>query len=210
MSAILEATTAEEVRDLVSKGESVDATDDDGDTALHLVEDVNVARALLEAGADVNAQNNQGCTPLHMVQDVEIAQFLVDQGADIDEVDLQGMTPLHFAAMFGHAEVIQVLIQAGADIQATDEDDGRSPLHYAARNNNAEAAKALIEGGADVDVEDNFGETPMELAEGDTLKVFQSWSEKHQLKDIAQDSRPQSDLASPEEALGRRGRGRMM
>ena len=210
MSAILVATTAEEVRDLVSKGESVDATDEDGDTALHYAVDVELAKALLEAGADIDAKNNCGLTPLHVAGNVEIAKFLIDQGADVHEEDVQGMTPLHFAAMFGQAGVIQILVQAGADIQATDEGDGRSPLHFAARNNKAEAAKALIELGANVDVEDNFGETPIELAEGDTLKVFQSWNEKHQLKDIAHDSRPQSDLASPEEALGRRWRGRFM
>lgn len=209
MSAILEATTAQEVRDLIAKGESVDAMDEDGDTALHLAVDVEVAKALLDAGADIDAKNNCGLTPLHVAENVEITKFLIDQGADVHEVDVQGMTPLHFAAMYGQAEVIQVLVQAGADIQATDEDDGRSPLHYAARNGNAEATRILIELGADVELEDNFGETPMDLAEGETLKVFQSWREKHRLNDIAQSSRP-SDLATPDDYMARKSRGRMM
>lgn len=210
MSAIFDATTAQEVRDLVAKGESVDAEDEDGDTALHLVDDVDVARALLEAGADVDAKNNMGVTPLHVAGDVEIGRLLIEHGADVHDEEYQGMTPLHYAAMLDHAGMIPVLVEAGADIHATDKDDGRTPLHFAARNGCAEAAKVLIELGSDLDMEDNFGETPIQLAEGETLEIFRSWNDKQQLKDIAQDSRPQPSLATPDEYLARRSRGRMM
>ena len=40
-----------------------------------------------------------------------------------------GKTALHRAAAQGHLEVVQALIESGAEIEITD-DDGDTPLHY--------------------------------------------------------------------------------
>ena len=57
---------------------------------------------------------------------------MIDAGADVNEMDFTGLTPLHWVALQGNAEVIPVLVKAGADIPATDH-DGDTPLDKARR-----------------------------------------------------------------------------
>ena len=45
-------------------------------------------------------------------------KLLVESGADVDAVGSMGCTPLHHAAPF--FEVVRVLLDAGADVDATD------------------------------------------------------------------------------------------
>jgi hypothetical protein len=45
---------------------------------------------------------------------------------------------LHFAAMQGHANVVEVLIEAKADVNQTKQSDGTTPLYWAAQNGQAD------------------------------------------------------------------------
>ena len=62
-----------------------------------------------------------------------------------------------------YAELARILIEAGADPNAKD-NDGETPLHQAVEFENAEAAKLLIEAGADPNAKNNNGETPLHKA----------------------------------------------
>ena len=53
-------------------------------------------------------------------------------GINIEEVDEQRLTPLHMAAVFGHYDCANTLIQAHADLTATDE-KGQTVLHKVPR-----------------------------------------------------------------------------
>ena len=70
------------------------------------------------------------------------------------------MTVLHLAA-WGKcsAKVVQVLIEAGADVDAVDSDQW-SPLHYASMRNPA-VVPVLLEAGAKVNVLDNIQRSPL-------------------------------------------------
>ena len=58
-------------------------------------------------------------------------QELLDEGANVDSRCLNTeKTALHSAAEFGHAKVVKLLLQRGADLGATDR-DGKTPLHLA-------------------------------------------------------------------------------
>eukprot|EP00058_Branchiostoma_floridae_P015294 XP_002600782.1 hypothetical protein BRAFLDRAFT_95068 [Branchiostoma floridae] len=59
-------------------------------------------------------------------------------------------TPLHLASMFGYAEVAELLIQYGDDIEAKNVILMSTPLHEAAGNGNIEICELLVRSGADI------------------------------------------------------------
>lgn len=73
-----------------------------------------------------------------------------------------GDNPLHVVCCWGDCEAIEILISAGADINAKGE-SGFTPLHCAAEQNQPDAVKLLIQLGAKI-AQDDGGETALELA----------------------------------------------
>ena len=57
------------------------------------------------------------------------------------------MTSLHWAIANGHTEVVNLLIEKGADIHVKD-NDGDTPLHWASRDGLTEVVNLLKEKGA--------------------------------------------------------------
>jgi uncharacterized protein len=110
-----------------------------------------LAQFLLEQGADANHANpDNGETPLHAalctterIAHNRVMRVLLAHGADpnratkpdvetggfMRDVRTCGETPLHRAAAFGDAETIQMLLDAGAKIDAKDA-HGDSPLSW--------------------------------------------------------------------------------
>jgi len=116
----------EAVRILVDAGADVDEQFDNGITALMLMSilrQTETVRVLLEAGADVNATNNaDGETPLIFAVyggSTETVSLLIESGADVSAIDAgtgneDGRTALSYAKEKEHAEITEVLKQAGA------------------------------------------------------------------------------------------------
>jgi ankyrin repeat protein len=77
--------------------------------------------------------------------------------------DKDGSTPLHCAVWKGHPQVVTLLLEAGADVNARNENDhwGTTPLHAAAHANQASIAQLLIDRGANVNATDREGRTPL-------------------------------------------------
>lgn len=86
------------------------------------------------------------------------------------DATIHGTTLLHLASKTGGLELVRLLIQEGADVNAGDE-DGDTPLHWSmTKKGNFNVAKLLIENGADLA---NFAvdrKTPLHTLYNDTLK----------------------------------------
>lgn len=83
--------------------------------------------------------------------DVAAVRKLVEQGANVDALEPNGDAPLVMAAYLGHAEIVRLLLDAGADVKAVDPGMKATALHAAAYAGRTEAAKLLVAGGIDID-----------------------------------------------------------
>ena len=97
----------------------------------------------------VNARSKDGESALHVNAikgDGETTKVLLAYGAEVDARTPRGptlqMTPLMWAAYGGHAEMVRLLLAAGADPLTTDE-NGKTVLQ-AARNARATDVDALL------------------------------------------------------------------
>lgn len=83
------------------------------------------------------------------IGDAASCRFLCDQAKEIgdsiliDSPDVRGRTPLHHAAWEGNAEVADILLQAGADVLAKDQ-DARTPFHVVAFRGHVAVARLLV------------------------------------------------------------------
>ncbi len=78
--------------------------------------------------------------------------------------DELGRSPLHLAVINGHMALVNVLINAGADVNAIDPLKGWTPLHYAAFYRYPGIFLFLLGRRGDFLVADRFGNLPMHLA----------------------------------------------
>ena len=72
-------------------------------------------------------------------------------------------TPLFMAAYYGHTEVVQVLLTAGADPDKGNQ-FGSTPLVMAARGDYTDMVQLLLDGGAQIDKGNEYGWTPLHTA----------------------------------------------
>ena len=96
--------------------------------------------------------------------DVEAVRALLERGADVQTARPDGMTALHWAAMRSDLEMAEMLLYAGANLEATTRIGQHTPLHVAGRSGQAEVVQALLEAGADPHAESSSGATPLHLA----------------------------------------------
>ena len=100
-----------------------------------------------------------------VLQSIADVMFPSDPGAvvQIDSIGYDGDTPLHVMAWQNNLEAVQVLIDAGADVNALGEMN-ETPLHIAVHLQNLRMVQALLDAGARTDMRCEFGDTPMERA----------------------------------------------
>ncbi|XP_037345133.2 ankyrin repeat domain-containing protein 50 [Pungitius pungitius] len=101
----------------------------------------------------------------------EVASLLLERGADPGHRDHDGMTPLLLAAYEGHDDIVELLLDAGADVDETAGPKGNvpaaaavTPLLAAAAMGNMKTVSRLLFWGAAVDAIDCEGRTALCLA----------------------------------------------
>jgi ankyrin repeat protein len=119
--------------------------------------------------ADINAPNYNSHTPLVvgiLNNQIESVRLLCELGADVNYTaeKIHGYCPLHFAAEQDNGEMIELLIEHGAKLNAQTL-TGCTALHLAAMNGNMQATRWLCLNGASVNISEFYnGYTPLHYA----------------------------------------------
>ena len=118
-------------------------------------------RKHLKKGVSANTRDQLGSSLLHIGAEkghMNLIRILLDHGADKDILNGVGMAPLAYAARFGRGEVVNELINHGANPNAAGELYRLSPLMGAAVNGNTAIGLALLTAGAEIDLADSVNQ----------------------------------------------------
>ena len=159
--AAIRAGDAERVRELVAADPALAAARDPNGLSAVLAalyqQRRDIADTLLGAGPELDVLDAAATGRL----DVLRAHIEADQEA-LGARTPDGFTPLHLAAFFGGGAAVRLLLAAGMDSDADQENPPRvRPLHSAVAARDLDAATALLEAGADPNTAQSGGFTPL-------------------------------------------------
>ena len=152
---------------LMLRGFDVNTVDEKGRSGLYMAAaegSFKIAKVLLDWNlTNVDARTPQDENPLMMAAlkgHVALVKSIIARGGDVNKT---GWTPLHYAATGGNLEIIKLLLEAHAYIDA-ESPNRTTPLMMAAMYGTADAAKLLMEEGADPTLKNEKGLTAIDFA----------------------------------------------
>ena len=158
------SSVARRLRNELGREFSPDASTEEGWTDLHYAAVLNLpelAECMLRAGAFVDSRTR---SDVGSFSD-GLQQTLLTFGHDLINFGWtpDNRTPLHWAAIKGASEVVDVLLDNGADANAADFSHN-TPLHATASVRSSEMAAKLIRAGASANASNFRGDTPLHWA----------------------------------------------
>ena len=159
----------------ISTTANIDARDSYGRTALHVAAysaNHEAMRLLVKAGANPNALENDRydiVTIAAVANDIQTLRLSLDLGASPSNItSLYDGTALIAAAHLGHAEVVQILIRAGAPLDHVNNLNWTALIESIVLGDGGKqhtaTLKALVDAGAKVNLSDGYGRSPLFLA----------------------------------------------
>lgn len=200
---------ADAVELLIALGSQVEGRNSYGETPLLVAASsvkTEALQRLLTYGADPNTTDMMGRNALHLTTTAHngshaAVKLLVSYGVSIDLCDANNMMPLHYAVAEGKNEIIDWLLEAGANInlgvqrrkrsssaqlmstkqsvpaertREIRDGIGLTPLHFAACSGHSGMTRYLLEKGANPNACCCYGDTPLHIAVRGGL--FNAWS----------------------------------
>jgi ankyrin repeat protein len=94
-----------------------------------------------------------------------VKQYVSNNGQLLTQNSADGFSPLGLASFFGHVEVVDYLLQQGADVNKPSRNGFQvTPLHSAVAANHVAVAQLLLQHGAFVNAKQQLGLTPLHSA----------------------------------------------
>ena len=118
-------------------------------------------KKFVEEGADVNYVCEQQCagwTPVMIAaanNHPEVVRYLISKGADVNIANRMGRTALHYSTNYEFIDIIKMLLEAGANPNATSQDNTtpNTPVKAAILRENTTILKLLLQAGGDKNAE---------------------------------------------------------
>ncbi len=171
-SALLFAVgDARKVEALLARGANVNARTSTGNTPLiaaaAYTDNLGVVKLLLDKGADLQSVNENNVSALAAAvyaSDAKSVKFFLDQGCKPKQIQsLFGAADnplLAIAAQTADAQIVGMLLEQGAEVNASDPNFAGHALNYALLSQKPDVARRLIEAGADLKLCSPIGKTP--------------------------------------------------
>ncbi|MFN7038411.1 MAG: ankyrin repeat domain-containing protein [Alphaproteobacteria bacterium] len=97
--------------------------------------------------------------------DNEAVYNFLKEGMDVNIFNALGETPLHIACLYGHVEIVKILLQFNANPKAASMGNGhQQPIHYAAENGNSEILQLLLSKKVNINAKDVSGSTALHIS----------------------------------------------
>ncbi|MYD18646.1 MAG: hypothetical protein F4X05_03255, partial [Rhodothermaceae bacterium] len=169
--AFAEIADADAVVACIESGWDVNTRSVEGDSPLHQAvraKDSTKIALLLNAGADPNAANERGATALKIAIRENSTQRKVPPEAILDTTAVGNREKIlpRYIYLDKASTIVALLLEAGADPNAKDQNSGKNPLYWAARRSDFSIIDMLIQSGVNLNASDNDGRTPLHEAAG--------------------------------------------
>jgi ankyrin repeat protein len=158
---------AAKVSALINRGFDVNTVNSTGETGLLLAvreSSLHVVDVLLKTPKiKIESRSAQDESPLMLAAIkgmTEVCRLLIAADADVNK---PGWTPLHYAAAKGHLDIMNLLLENNAYIDA-EAPNGTTPLMMAAEYGTPDAVKLLLDAGADAQLKNALGMTALAFA----------------------------------------------
>jgi uncharacterized protein len=155
------------LQSLLNRGFDPNTVDPKGFSGLYLAlrdENLKAANVLLEwPRTNIDIRTPEDESPLMIAAlkgRLDFVKRLLARGADVNKT---GWTPLHYAASGGHREIMQLLLDQHAYIDA-ESPNGTTPLMMAAGYSSDAAVKLLLDAGADPSLKNQLGLSALDFA----------------------------------------------